>query len=263
MLVKNGSIDSGKEFEWGRVSEDYAKFRDLYPEMFYKKLLALGVGTKGQTVLDIGTGTGVLPRNMAPYGAKWVGTDCSENQIVQAKRLAEGQQVKISFRTCPAEELNDPANSFDAITASQCLCYLNHARCAPKFAELLKPGGRFVVLYTAWLPHEDKIAGESEKIVLKYNPEWSGAGEVRRQMQIPQEYLDYFDIGRRELFDVRIPFSRESWHGRMRTCRGVGASMSEQELTKWEKEHKNMLLRLAPETFDILHYITYTELTVK
>lgn len=256
------NIDHGKEFDWGRASSDYAKYRDLYPEVFYQKLLALGVGIKGQTVLDVGTGTGVLPRNMYPYGAKWVGTDISSEQIEQAKRLAEEHRMNIDFSVCPAEQLDFPAHSFDAVTASQCFCYFKHEQCAPKLARLLKPGGKFVILYTAWLPMEDQIAGESEKLILKYNPAWTGGGETRKEIQLPKVYSEFFDIGRKELFDVSIPFTRESWHGRMRACRGVGASMSADTLTKWDAEHRQML-SLLPEQVDILHYITYTELIVK
>ena len=71
-------IDSGKPFDWGRTSSDYAKYRDIYPEVFYEKIHSLGIGTSCQNVLDIGTGTGVIPRNMHHYGAKFTGTDISE-----------------------------------------------------------------------------------------------------------------------------------------------------------------------------------------
>ena len=81
-------IDNGKAFDWGNTSEDYAKYRDIYPKEFYQSILDLGLCKDGQQVLDIGTGTGVLPRNMYSYGAKWIGTDISENQILQAKKLA-------------------------------------------------------------------------------------------------------------------------------------------------------------------------------
>ncbi len=40
-----------------------------------------------------------------------------------------------------------------------------------------------------------------------------------------EEYAKYRDIYPYELFRVDITFTRESWHGRMRACRGVGASM--------------------------------------
>ena len=54
MKIKDERIDKGKEFDWGRVSKDYAKYRDIYPEEFYKKIVDLGLCIKGQKVLDLG-----------------------------------------------------------------------------------------------------------------------------------------------------------------------------------------------------------------
>lgn len=39
MEIKDSRIDSGKAFDWGRTSQDYAKYRDIYPELFYKKIV--------------------------------------------------------------------------------------------------------------------------------------------------------------------------------------------------------------------------------
>jgi hypothetical protein len=51
-----------------------------------------------------------------------------------------------------------------------------------------------------------------------------------------------------------VPFTRETWHGRMKACRGVGASLSEEELQRWDAEHRRLLEEIAPERFDVLHY---------
>lgn len=169
-------IDGGKPFDWGRTSNDYAKYRDIYPREFYEKIISRGLCVSGQRVLDLGTGTGVLPRNMCEYGAKWTGIDVSENQIVQAKRLSEG--LDIDYYAVSAEEMDFPDATFDVITACQCFWYFDHERILPSLCRMLKPGGKLLVLYMAWLPYEDKIAGESERIVLKYSPGWSGAGET-------------------------------------------------------------------------------------
>lgn len=73
---------------WGKAFLDYTELRDIYPREFYQKIVNRGLCIDGQSVLDVGTGTGVLPGNMYPYGAKWTAVDISENQIEQAKILA-------------------------------------------------------------------------------------------------------------------------------------------------------------------------------
>ena len=93
MIIKNKTIDGGKGFDWGKVSSEYAKYRDIYPQDFYQKILGLGLCKDGQMVLDLGTGTGVLPRNLYSYGAKWAGTDISEEQIQQAQKLSKGMDI--------------------------------------------------------------------------------------------------------------------------------------------------------------------------
>lgn len=252
-------IDNGKSFDFGKTSVDYAKYRDIYPEEYYECILNLGLCIKGQKVLDIGTGTGVLPRNMYKYGAEFIGTDIAENQIEEAKRLAGEEGMKIEFRTCASEDLDYEENTFDVITACQCIWYPDHKILAPKIKKMLKPGGKFLILYMAWIPGEDKIANASEKLVHEYNPEWTGYGEVRKEMYVPEEYLDTMEIIKRDCFDVKIPFTREKWHGRMRTCRGTSASMKSDVLSAWDEAHRKMLEN-QPEKFDVLHFITYAEL---
>jgi ubiquinone/menaquinone biosynthesis C-methylase UbiE len=193
MKVKDPNIDGGVPFDWGRTSQDYAKFRDIYPQEFYHKIINRGLGVSGQRMLDLGTGTGVLPRHMAGYGAQWTGIDSSEHQIAQAILLSQGMGIR--YKVASAETVGFPDHSFDGITACQCFCYFNHPRLAPRLFRILEPGGRFLVLYMAWLPLEDAIAGASEALILKYNPHWSGAGESIRPIAIPSCYFAYFRPG--------------------------------------------------------------------
>ena len=37
-----------KAFDWGRTSGDYAKYRDIYPDVFYKKIVDRGLCLEGQ-----------------------------------------------------------------------------------------------------------------------------------------------------------------------------------------------------------------------
>ena len=263
MEIKDKRIDAGKAFDWGRTSEEYAKYRDIYPQEFYQKIIDRGLCLKGQKVLDLGTGTGVLPRNMYRYGAEWIGTDISPEQIEAAKQLAKLGNMDIDFMAVPTEQIDFPKASFDVITACQCFWYFDHERVMPKLAELLKKDGKLLILYMAWLPFEDKIAGKSEELVLKYSPKWSGAGETRHPIWIPDVAYEYFEQEEHEEYDVMVPFTKESWHGRMRACRGVGASLSGEELANWDKEHRSLLDSIAPEKFEILHYAALSVLKKK
>lgn len=263
MLISNKDIDAGTAFDWGRTSEEYAKYRDIYPQEFYQKIVDRKLCMEGQNVLDLGTGTGVLPRNMYRYGAKWTGTDISENQIEQAKRLSEQAGMNIKYLAVPTEDIDFPNETFDVITACQCFWYFKHETVMPKLARMLKEDGKLLILYMAWLPFEDRIAGASEDLVLKYSPNWSGAGETRKPIWIPDVVYETFEMEEHEEYDIMVPFTKETWHGRMRACRGVGASLSEEKLERWDKEHRDLLEQIAPETFEVLHYAALTVLKKK
>jgi len=258
MKIVDIKIDGGKAFDWGRTSQDYAKYRDIYPREFYDKIISRGLCVDEQSVLDLGTGTGVLPRNLYHYGAKWTGTDISENQIEQAKKLSAG--MDIDYYAIPSETLDFPDDTFDVITACQCFWYFDHEKIMPKLYRMLKPNGRILVLYMAWLPFEDKIAGASEELVLKYSPNWSGAGETKHPIHIPDCYIGNFEFVYHEEYTLNVHFTRESWNGRMKACRGVGASLTQNEIMNWEREHLALLEKIAPNEFDVLHYAAIAEL---
>ena len=254
----NNKIDHGKEFDWGLASKDYAKYRDIYPDLFYQKIIDLGLCTKGQRVLDLGTGTGVLPRNLYRYGASFVGADLSENQIAEAKKLSVG--MEIDYVVSSAEKLDFPENSFDVVTACQCFLYFDQSVVIPKIYELLKDNGHFCILFMAWLPDESEIARHSEELVLKYNPSWTGAHMKRYPLTTPQSTVRYFDVKDAITYDVPVTFTRESWNGRIKACRGIGASMlSADEIAAFEAEHLQYLSTVT-EPFDILHYVTVLNL---
>jgi cyclopropane fatty-acyl-phospholipid synthase-like methyltransferase len=198
---------------------------------------------------------------MYSYGANWTGTDISEEQIKYAKQLSEN--MNINYQECATEDISFPSNSFDVITACQCFWYFKHEQVAPKFYDMLKSKGTLLVLYMAWLPYEDKIAGESEKLILKYSPNWSGAGKQIHPISIPECYNEFFELVHHDEYYLNVPFTKETWNGRMKACRGVGASLTAGEIDLWEQEHIKLLDEIAPEEFDVLHYGAMAELRVR
>ena len=257
--MQNQSIDRNAPFDWGRASRDYAKYRDIYPPSFYERLRALGIGLPGQHVLDLGTGTGVLPRAMRAGGARFTGVDLSPEQLAQARELSRGMDIE--YILSPAEDIGFPPGTFDAAMACQCFHYFDRALLMPKLHAALGPGGKFAILSMIWLPYQSKIAMRSEKLVLKYNPDWTGGGFRRRRRfeQVHTTRLKWakplFKVTKRVFFCEDIPFTRESWHGRMVACRGIGASsLPGEKIAAFEAEHRAYLATL-PEAFTIPHQI--------
>ncbi|MBR3934570.1 MAG: class I SAM-dependent methyltransferase [Clostridia bacterium] len=258
MEIINKNIDHGKAFDWGKVSKDYGKYRDIYPEEFYKRIVDLGLCINGQKVLDLGTGTGVIPRNMYKYGAKFIGTDISENQIAEAIELSKGTDIE--YLVSSAENIDFSSESFDVVTACQCFMYFDKNVVLPKIHNILKENGHFLILFMAWLPFESKIASKSEELVLKYNSAWTGGGMTRYKLKKPKWSEPLFDVENAITCVINVKFTRETWHGRIVACRGIGASsLTDEEKAEFSKEHMEYL-KNVPETFDIPHYITILDL---
>jgi ubiquinone/menaquinone biosynthesis C-methylase UbiE len=251
-------IDNGNNFDWGKTAENYAQYRDIYPTEFYEKLLQMGIGTKGQAVLDLGTGTGVLPRAMHKYGAKFVGVDISPQQIEYAKKLSQGMNIEYIASAVEAIEL--PDGIFDAVTALQCFWYFDKTAVLPVINRLLKTHGIFAEMAMFYLPYESEIAMQSDRLVLKYNLSWTGACWQRNALDLTEKQkVEFaklgFNLAEIASFEVDLPFTQQSWHGRMKTVRGIGASnLSAQSIADWEEEHI-AFLNTKPEMFMIPHLI--------
>ena len=61
--MKLNYIDDGNEFDFGKVSDEYAKYRDIYPKSMYDKLISFGIGKQGQSTPS--AGDGIAPRGTA------------------------------------------------------------------------------------------------------------------------------------------------------------------------------------------------------
>lgn len=254
--MKPDFIDNGNEFDFGRTSEDYAKFRDIYPKNMYDKLIAFGIGKKGQKILDLGSGTAVLPVNMYHTGAEFTATDISENQIEFGRKIAKERKLdNINFKVCSAENTGFEDNTFDVVTAVQCFQYFNADKATKEIRRVLKPDGLFCKIFMDWLPFEDEVIGEMENLVLKYSPDWNGCGFEKFRYSYPDWAGNGFNIETIHSYDVGLEFSKEEWIGRIKSCRGVGASLSKESITEFENEYRKRLEKYDTDLLKLKHQI--------
>src|SRR5215510_11001666 len=90
---------------FGAVAEDYAKFRAGFPDSFFDRLAAFGIGVAGETVVDVGTGTGTLARGFALRGCKVIGIDPDDRLLSQARQLDAMASVTIDYKPGYAEAI--------------------------------------------------------------------------------------------------------------------------------------------------------------
>ena len=99
---------------------------------------------KGQRVLDVGCGGGILADSMARKGATVLGIDLASKALKVARLHAlEAQTLGVDYREISAEALAaEEAGTFDMVT---CMEMLEHVpdpfSVAKACAELVKPGG--------------------------------------------------------------------------------------------------------------------------
>jgi len=249
------TIDAGREIDWGRTSRDYARHRPGPPESFYARLKAHGIGLPDQRLVDLGTGTGLLARVFARRGCRVSALDVSPEQIGAARQLASEEAIDVDFRIAPAEETPFAAGRFDIVTANQCWPYFDLERLIPELRRILVPEGLLVVSHFSFLPRLDPVARASERLVLKFNPDWEGADWDGHLPARPGWSREAFDLRVMFWYDEPIEFTRESWRGRFRALRGVGATLAEDEVRAFDSEHAALLERITEERFRVLHRI--------
>lgn len=246
--LRNMTIDGGNDFDWGRTAGIYAKSRNIYPQEFWEMLYSLNVGKSDQKILDIGTGTGILPMNMRKYGGDYTGVDLSPEMIAQAQSMMSD----VNFVCANAHYLPFKNNSFDVVTALQCWVYFNKKILLPELHRVLNNNGTLCIMFMTWLPDEDEIIRKSFKIIKQYNPNWSGF--MKRSDRIDFHWLSRdFSIETVIKKDFHLPFSRESWCDRMIASRGVGATLSKKKVIEFCDELMNMLHAETKEEFTALH----------
>jgi SAM-dependent methyltransferase len=254
--VKGAAVrEYGKNVDFGRTSDDYARFRPGPPASFYDRVERV-VPLRGAVAVDIGTGTGLAAIEMAKRGAKVIGVDPSEEQLAAAAHAAGVAQVPVEFRVGKAEALPLVDETIDLYMALQCWHWFDPVKAGAEALRVLKKGGVAMAASFDYLPRRSRVAGRTEELILKYNPGWPAAGGQGVHLNPMQQLPDagFVDVEQAGYEHVQV-FTHEAWRGRMRTCNGVGASLPAEKVAAFDAELAGVLAREFSEELRVEHRV--------
>jgi ubiquinone/menaquinone biosynthesis C-methylase UbiE len=119
---------------------------------FREDMLRLAALSPGESVLDVGCGTGTLAlaagRYIGPSGSIY-GVDASPGMIARARAEARKRGMNVSFENAAAEALPFPEARFDVVLLTLMLHHLPRnvrGRAVDEIRRVLKPAGRVVIV---------------------------------------------------------------------------------------------------------------------
>ena len=92
-----------------------------------------------------------------------------------------------------------------------------------------------------WLPYQDRVIYELEQLVLKYNPSWNGCGFGEFRYCFPEWAENKFEIETIHSYNATLTFTKKAWIERVKTCRGVGASLPQEKIAEFENKYRKLL----------------------
>ncbi|WP_018924075.1 class I SAM-dependent methyltransferase [Salsuginibacillus kocurii] len=218
---------------FGNVSKAYAKGRNDLPADVIPRLTHRGTKLRGNTVVDLGAGSGVLSRELSKSGARVYGVEPSKEMIEEAVRLEEERSGPVKYIQEYAEDTRLPGKMADTVTVLRAWHWMNTTAASKEVKRLLKPGGEFLVMDSGFSKRSPLLQAtfrivESHMTSGKAAPAGSKAYSKQFIHSFPVEWFEEwknasFDLQETFKWPYDVAFTADTWCDRVASLSWLAA----------------------------------------
>jgi SAM-dependent methyltransferase len=216
-----------RQGEFGRLAEDYSRYRPGYSDSVLSCLLGL-YDDRRIDVADIGAGTGIWTRMIARRGvASVVAIEPDDDMRRCGARDNDG--LAIDWRKGDGEHTGLADASVDWVSMASSFHWLDTQRGLAEFARILRPGGWFVALWNPRKIEENPVLAEIEDYLRVLAPDLkrvsSGRSGVTQQLSATLKTAAGFDQSLYLESDHTVHLTKEQYVGAWRSVNDIQAQL--------------------------------------
>lgn len=201
------------ETKFDGMGKIYAQFRPSYPQAFLDYLYS-DVGINAESIIaDIGSGTGILTRQLLEKGNKVYAVEPNEDM----RKVAEADLQSFGgFKSVigTAENTTLADNNIDYITVAQAFHWFDRQSFKAECQRILKHNGKVILVWNSRDEYSDLVQ-ENDKVNKKYCPNFMGFSGGMRGATSEDDFSDFF-CGEYEIkaFNNDLHFDEQGFIGR-------------------------------------------------
>lgn len=201
------------ENKFDGMGKIYAKFRPNYPQIFIDYLYN-NVGITDKSVIaDIGSGTGIMTKQLLERGSKVYAVEPNDDMRKIAENNLEEFNKYISVKGT-AENTTLLDESIDFITVAQAFHWFDRQTFKIECKRILKADGKVILVWNS-RDEKSKIVAENDKINSRYCPNFKGFSGGMRGAITNGEFSGFFiENYETKTFENPLAFDKQGFIGR-------------------------------------------------
>ncbi|MDR7240655.1 class I SAM-dependent methyltransferase [Neobacillus drentensis] len=180
-------------------AEVYEKYRPNYPNEYVEYLFAATMLNENSTIADIGSGTGILSRQLLKRNLTVIGVEPNDDMRKKAEQLLNENVRFISVKG-EAEQTTLRDKSVDLVTVAQAFHWFDKEKFRLECKRILKPQAKVALVWNSG-DGASELNQKSAEICQKYCPNFKGfSGGID---ETPEVYQQFFKDGTYEFKSFR------------------------------------------------------------